>query len=101
MCPGDELIFTCKTIGTGFLQWTDPTDSQVTPITFQNTTNFTTSFQSFILTFVSGNKTTVCSQAILNTPVTPSVNGKKINCSDTVSQPVTATVTVRRKVQIF
>ena len=107
MCPGDELILTCKTIGTGFLQWIDPTDSQVSSVIFINTTDITLLdpypilFQSFILTFVNGNQTTVCSQATLNTPVTPSDNGKKINCSDLVSQPVTATVTVRRKVQIF
>ena len=106
MYPGDELIFTCKIIGTGFLQWIDPTDSKVIPVTFLNTTNinnldnYPPTFQSFILTFVSGNKTTVCSQATLNTPVTPSDNGKRISCSDVVSQPVTATITVRGKVQL-
>ena len=107
MCPGDELILTCKTIGTGFLRWTYPTDSQVSSLTFINTTDITLLdpypilFQSFTLTFVSGNQTTVCSQATLITLVTLSDNGKRINCSDAVSQPVTATVTVRRKVQIF
>ena len=106
MCPGDEVIFTCKTIGTGFLQWIDPTDSQVSSVIFRNITNisqletYPISFQSFILTFVSGNQTTVCSQAILSTPVTPLDNGKRINCSDVVSQPATATVNVRGKVQL-
>ena len=106
MCPGDELILTCKTIGIRFFKWFDPADSQIHVI-FTNITDITKLvpypilFQSFILTFVNGNQTTVCSQATLNTPVTPSDNGKRINCSDVVSQPVTATVTVRGKVQII
>ena len=63
--------------------------------------NYPISFQNFILTFVSGNQTTVCSQATLNTPVTPSVNGDSISCSDGVSQPVTAMVNVRGEIGII
>ena len=106
LCPGDEFILTCKTIGTGVLQWTDP-DNQVSPVTFRNTTNITSfenypiSFQSFLLAFVSGNQTTVCSQATLNTPVTPSVNGDSISCSDAVSQPVIGMVNVRGEIGII
>ena len=103
MCPGDELILTCKTIGTGILRWTDPTDSEAIPVTFLSTTNINSfanyppKFQSFILTFVSSNQTTVCSQATLNSSVTPLDNGKKISCSDKVNQPAVVTVTVRGK----
>lgn len=106
LCPGDELILTCKTIGTGFLTWAVP-DSQVSPVTFLNTTNiislenYPISFQNFILTFVSGNQTTVCSQATLNTPVTPLVNGDSISCSDAISQPVTSTIIVTGEIQII
>ena len=106
LCPGDEFILTCKTIGTGFLTWAIP-DSQISAITFLNTTNisyldnYPISFQNFILTFVSGNQTTVCSQATLNTPVTPSVNGDSISCSDAVSQPVTGMVNVRGEIGII
>ena len=105
LCPGDELIFTCKTIGTGLLQWIDP-DNQVSPVTFRNTTkitllnNYPPQIQSFILNFISGNQTTVCSQATLNMPVNSSLNGDSISCSDgqAMSKPVTATVIVRGKV---
>ena len=106
MHPGDELILTCKTTGTRFLKWSDPADSQI-HVKFTNITDITKLvhypilFQSFILTFVNENQTTVCSQATLNTSIIPSDNGKRINCSDVVSRPVTATVTVRGKVQII
>ena len=106
MCPGDELIFTCKTIGTGFLKWSDPADCQIQVI-FTNITDITKLdpypifFQSFVSILVNGNQTTVCSQATLNTMVIPSDNGKRINCSDVVSQPITARVTVRGKLQII
>ena len=95
-------------MGTGLLQWTDP-DNQVSPVTFRNTTNITSlenypiSFLSFLLAFVSGNQTAVCSQATLNTPVTPSINGDSIRCSDAMpmSQPVTSTIIVRGEIQLI